>query len=227
MPSPDSSALVVHSGGADSTICLHWALERFDHVQAITFDYGQRHKVEIEAATTICERLGIEQVIVPIDSFRALGGNALVDHEAAIEVPEKGLPSTFVPGRNLIFLTLAAARAWSIGADHIITGVCQTDFSGYPDCREDTIAALQQALRLGIEQEFTLHTPLMHLDKAQSIALAKDMPGCLDSLAWSHTCYEGQVPPCGHCPSCVLRAKGFVNLGVPDPLLVRLSKPHG
>jgi 7-cyano-7-deazaguanine synthase len=218
-----SHALVVHSGGADSTICLHWALKNFEKVEAISFDYGQRHHIELEAAATICKRLGIPHKVVGIDSFKALGGNALVDAKIQIEHRAKQLPSTFVPGRNLIFMTLAAAWAWQIKAKHLVTGVCQTDYSGYPDCRADTMEALQLSLNLGMESDFTIHTPLMHLSKADSIKLAQTLPGTMESLAFSHTCYEGKTPPCGTCPSCLLRAKGFAEIGIVDPLRERLG----
>lgn len=219
----DQHALVVHSGGADSTICLHWALKKFERVNAITFDYGQRHRIELEAAKTICDRLGIEQNVVPVNSFSALGGNALVDDAQNIDTPKDELPNTFVPGRNLIFMTLAAAWAYQIKAKHLVTGVCQTDFSGYPDCRQTTMESLEQALHHGMDHPFKIHTPLMFMSKAGSISMAKQLDGCLDSLAHSHTCYEGQVPPCGTCPSCELRAKGFHEIGIPDPLLTRFN----
>jgi 7-cyano-7-deazaguanine synthase len=214
-----NKALVVHSGGADSTICLHWALDRFDDVEAITFDYGQRHRIELDAAADICNKLKIKQKVVKIDSFSQLGGNALVDHQQDIEIKDGELPSTFVPGRNLIFMTFAAAWSYQIQAQHLVTGVCQTDFSGYPDCRANTMEALEKSLQLGMEANFVLHTPLMHIDKAESIRMAQQLEGCLDSLGLSHTCYEGQRPPCGSCPSCVLRAKGFQEVGIQDPLL--------
>jgi 7-cyano-7-deazaguanine synthase len=214
-----NQALIVHSGGADSTICLHWAIQRFESVQAITFDYGQRHIIELEAAADICSQLSITQKVVPINSFSALGGNSLVDHEQSIATESKELPNTFVPGRNLIFMTFAAAWAYQISAKHLVTGVCQTDFSGYPDCRADTMTALKKSMQLGMEADFELHTPLMDLNKAESILMAQKLTGCMDSLALSHTCYEGQRPPCGACPSCILRAKGFAEVGVSDPLL--------
>ncbi len=133
-----------------------------------------------------------------------------------------GLPNTFVPGRNLVFITLAAAYAYQRGISEIVTGVCQTDFSGYPDCRESTMVALQAALRAGMDAPFTIHTPLMHLTKAQTVTMLRDLGG-LPLLAYSHTCYEGAVPPCGRCPACVLRAKGFAEAGIADPLQERLA----
>ncbi len=216
-------ALVVFSGGQDSTTCLYWAMDRFgaDRVIALTFDYGQRHRIELEAAADVAEHAGVEHVELPIDTFAALGGNALVDERVAIEAPdgEEGeLPSTFVPGRNLVFLTFAAAYAYQSGIADLVTGVAQTDYSGYPDCREATLEALRRALSLGMEYDFALHTPLMFLSKRETVELAVSL-GALPALALSHTCYEGRRPPCGKCPACVLRARGFAEAGVADPLL--------
>ena len=216
-------ALVVFSGGQDSTTCLYWAMERFgaDRVVALTFDYGQRHRIELEAAADVAKLAGVAHVELPIDTFAALGGNALVDDRVAIEAPERGedeLPSTFVPGRNLVFLTFAAAYAYQSGIADLVTGVAQTDYSGYPDCREATLEALRQALSLGMEYEFVLHTPLMFMSKRETVELAVSL-GALPALGLSHTCYEGRRPPCGVCPACVLRAKGFAEAGVADPLL--------
>jgi 7-cyano-7-deazaguanine synthase len=158
---------------------------------------------------------------VPIDTFKALGGDALTD--ATIDVAsqpltETGLPNTFVPGRNLIFLTFAAAFAYQRGISHLVTGVAQTDFSGYPDCREETISALQSALRLGMESDVEIHTPLMNLSKKQTVLLAREL-GAIPAMALTHTCYNGERPPCGSCPACQLRAKGFAEAGIADPLL--------
>ncbi len=216
------AAVVVFSGGQDSTTCLAWAQARWRTVHAVAIDYGQRHRIELTAARTIADRAGVPLAIVPCDSLRALGGNSLTGSEPIpTGIPAAGtIPNTFVPGRNLVFLTLAAAYAYQRGIGHLITGVCQTDYSGYPDCREDTMHALQAALRAGMDAPFTIHTPLMHLTKAESIALMRDL-GRLDLLAWSHTCYNGVFPPCGTCPACLLRAKGFAEAGIADPLLQR------
>lgn len=219
----ETSALVVHSGGADSTICLHWALDQFKKVEAITFNYGQRHVIELEAAQKICELNNIPQKVVHINSFTDLGSNALTDNSVDIEFQkDKDLPNTFVPGRNLIFLTMAAAWAYQRGIQHLVTGVCQTDFSGYPDCRNETIQSLSKTISLGIDKPYTIHTPLMFIDKAESVRLASSL-GAFESLSYSHTCYEGQIPPCGKCPSCELRQKGFDEAGFKDPLLERLQ----
>lgn len=218
--------LVVLSGGQDSTTCLYWSLARFGatNVDTVTFDYGQRHRIELDCARAIAALAGVPHTVLPIDTFAALGGNALT--EAAITVQEgveaNGLPNTFVPGRNLIFLTFAAALAYRRGITELVTGVAQTDYSGYPDCREATIRALQQALRLGMEWEGTIHTPLMFLSKADTVRLARDL-GALPALALSHTCYNGVQPPCGVCPACRLRAQGFAEAGIPDPLLERFG----
>lgn len=219
-------ALVVLSGGQDSTTCLYWALDRFGpaSVEAISFDYGQRHRVELKAARTIAAEAGVPHAVRQLDFFKELGQNALLDADAAIETDGRtGLPTTFVPGRNLFFLTYAAAYGYPHGVRHIVTGVAETDYSGYPDCRFDTLAALQQALSLGLDHAITLHAPLMHLDKAATVRLAKQL-GALPALAHSHTCYRGEFPPCGDCPACELRAGGFAAAGVTDPLLERAAR---
>lgn len=212
------AAVVLLSGGQDSTTCLAWALERFPRVAAVTIDYGQRHRVEIDCAARLARRAGVEHALIPCDSFRALGGNALTG-ELTVE-PETApgrLPNTFVPGRNLVFLALAAAWGWQRGIHQLVTGVCQTDYSGYPDCREDTMRALELALRAGLDAPIAILTPLMHLTKAQTVLLLRDL-GRLDWLVDSHTCYEGRRPPCGACPACRLRSRGFAEAGLTDPL---------
>lgn len=216
-------ALVVLSGGQDSTTCLYWATDRFgvEAVESVTFDYGQRHRVELECAAKVAKFVGVANVCLPIDTFAALGGDALTDPgvDVASDVDASaGLPNTFVPGRNLIFLTYAAAYAYQHDIRHLVTGVAQTDYSGYPDCREETIDALQSALRLGMESDITIHTPLMHRSKKETVELARDL-GALPAMALTHTCYNGQRPPCGTCPACILRAKGFAEAGIADPLL--------
>lgn len=216
-------ALVVLSGGQDSTTCLYWAIDRFGsgNVSTVTFDYGQRHRIELSCAASVAENAGVTNVCLPIDTFAALGGNALTDSEIEVEAVSSSateLPNTFVPGRNLIFLTFAAAFAYRRGIEHLVTGVAQTDYSGYPDCREATIRALQQTLRLGMESRIVIHTPLMSLSKKQTVELARDLGG-LDAMALTHTCYNGARPPCEECAACVLRAKGFAAAGLSDPLL--------
>ena len=216
-------ALVVLSGGQDSTTCLYWALDRFgqDAVETVTFDYGQRHRIELDCAAQVAQYAGVPNSCLPIDTFAALGGDALTDPE--IDVADRTaaaarLPNTFVPGRNLVFLTFAAAYAYQRNIGHLVTGVAQTDYSGYPDCRTETISALQQALRLGMETEVSIHTPLMHLSKKDTVELARDL-GALPAMALTHTCYNGTRPPCGTCAACELRAKGFAAANIADPLL--------
>ena len=223
MPPSKEKALVVLSGGQDSTTCLYWAINRFGRADtcSVTFDYGQRHRLELDCAANVAEHAGVSNECLPIDTFAALGGDALTDTDIAVENNAAGagsLPNTFVPGRNIVFLTFAAAYAYQRGIVHLVTGVAQTDYSGYPDCREETISALQTTLRLGMESDVIIHTPLMHLSKKQTVELARDL-GALPAMALTHTCYEGVRPPCGDCPACVLRAKGFAEAGIPDPLL--------
>lgn len=217
------NALVVLSGGQDSTTCLYWAIDRFGRaaVSSITFDYGQKHRIELACAQDVAAAAGVPNACLPIDTFAALGGDALTDPSVAVsdaKDDETELPVTFVPGRNLIFLTFAAAWAYRHNARHLVTGVAQTDYSGYPDCREDTIAALQQAISLGMDREFTIHTPLMHRSKKETVELAVRLGG-LEAMALTHTCYNGRRPPCGECQACRLRAKGFAEAGVRDPLV--------
>lgn len=226
------TALVVFSGGQDSTTCLHWALRVFTSVEGVFFDYGQRHQTEMLAAQTLAWRLGIPLRIFRLDFFREMKGNALTDSTMAIEGASPGgpnaLPNTFVPGRNLLFLTQAGAYAYTRGIRDVVTGVCQTDYSGYPDCRLDTIRALQHSLQLGLgwverRGTFRIHTPLMFRTKAESVVLAAKWDA-LESLAYTHTCYEGAFPPCGKCPACILRARGFAEAGIPDPLVTRAAQ---
>jgi 7-cyano-7-deazaguanine synthase len=219
-------ALVLFSGGQDSTVCLAWALERFAHVETIGFDYGQRHAVELEMRQRIRARLPVlstawrtrlgDDHVVQIDALAAISETALT-REIAIEVAETGLPTTFVPGRNLVFFCLAGALAYRRGIKHLVAGMCETDFSGYPDCRDDTIKAMQ--LALGMDRRFVIHTPLMWTDKAGTFALAHEIgnePLIELLLADTHTCYLGDREHrhawgfgCGECPACQLRAKGY------------------
>lgn len=222
-----NQALIVLSGGQDSTTCLYWAIARWgrENLQTLTFDYGQRHRIELEAARDIAEFAGVPNAALPIDTLRVLGGNALTTDDIAVQTelnPETNLPNTFVPGRNLIFLTYAAAFAYQRGIHHLVTGVAQTDYSGYPDCREETIKSLERTIQLGMEYEITIHTPLMQRSKAETVRMVRDLGG-LEAMALTHTCYNGQRPPCGSCPACVLRAKGFDEAGIPDPLIERFA----
>lgn len=221
-----NKALVVLSGGQDSTTCLYWAINEFgrENVSSLSFDYGQRHKIELEAAKKVSEIAAVAHQILPIDTFSALGGNALIDDidVADDEQSEESLPNTFVPGRNLVFLTFAAAYAYQRSVKHLITGVAQTDYSGYPDCRENTLSSLEQTLRLGMEYDITIHTPLMNLTKSDTVSLAEKL-GAMDAMAYTHTCYNGEQPPCGHCQACLLREKGFSEAGRSDPLIERFQ----
>jgi len=224
----ESSALVVFSGGQDSATCLAWALSRFERVETIGFDYGQRHAVELACRAEVLARLRALRpdwaaklggdALLSMDVFRQLGETALT-HDVAISMNDNGLPSTFVPGRNLVFLTLAGAQAYRRGIKRIVTGVCETDFSGYPDCRDDTMKALQVALNLGMQTRLVIDTPLMWRTKAQTWGLAFALGGqkLVDLiLEHTHTCYQGERGErhpwgygCGACPACELRAKGF------------------
>ena len=221
-------ALVLFSGGQDSTACLAWALARYERVETVGFDYGQRHGVELEARQAVRARIARtypkwalrlgEDHMLDIKSFGALAETAMTA-ERAIEITEKGLPSTYVPGRNLVFLTYAAAFADRRKLNVLVGGMCETDFSGYPDCRRDTIDAMETALNLGMAQAFRIETPLMRLTKAQTWALAKGLGGeplVAITVEESHTCYLGErgtLHPwgygCGTCPACELRQRGY------------------
>jgi 7-cyano-7-deazaguanine synthase len=222
------AALVLFSGGQDSSVCLAWALERYERVETVGFDYGQRHAIEMSAREEVrrqvverfprwAARLG-EDHVLDLRGFGTVGESALTT-DRAIEMDARGLPSTFVPGRNLVFLIYAAALADRRGIDALVGGMCETDFSGYPDCRRDTLDAMQTALNLGMARDFRVETPLMRLTKAETWALAKALGG--DALVQlivedSHTCYRGERGVlhawghgCGDCPACELRAKGY------------------
>jgi len=214
-----SRALVVFSGGQDSTTCLGWAKNRFDEVETITFDYGQKHRVEIEQARKIAQALHVKNTLLSLDAFSQLNDSALIDGSQDIGAQHSvhtNLPASFVPNRNAIFFTLAHAFAQKQGIEHIIIGVNQTDYSGYPDCREPFVKALELALNLGSEANIAFHYPLMHLTKAETFALSK-VEGVLDLVIdESHTCYNGVHTHkhawgygCGECPACVLRKQGW------------------
>jgi 7-cyano-7-deazaguanine synthase len=225
--SPDT-ALVLFSGGQDSTVCLAWALKRFARVETVGFDYGQRHRAELEVRPRIRQRLGVlrpdwaqrlgDDHVIALDALAAISETALT-RDIAIEVADNGLPTTFVPGRNLVFFAFAGALAYRRGARHLVAGMCETDYSGYPDCRDDTVKAMQVALSLGMDRRVAVHTPLMWIDKAATFALAHEIGG--DALVGllvedTHTCYLGDRTHrhdwgygCGTCPACRLRAEGF------------------
>ena len=228
MSDTSSKALVLFSGGQDSTVCLAWALSRFDHVETIGFDYGQRHRIELECRDSIrcrlqadfpnwANRLG-EDHLVDSRGLRDIGETAMT-HDTEIEMTAAGLPSTFVPGRNLVFLVLSSALAYRRAIPHLIGGMCETDYSGYPDCRRETLDAQMRALFLGMEYPLRLHTPLMELDKAATWALADRLGGeplVEIIIEETHTCYRGDRENrhdwgygCGTCPACELRARGY------------------
>lgn len=227
MVSPET-ALVLFSGGQDSTVCLVWALERFARVETVGFSYGQRHAVEMDVRPRVRERIGTlredwmrrlgDDHVVPLDALASISETALT-RDMAIEIAQNGLPNTFVPGRNLVFLAFAGALAYRRGARHIVAGMCETDFSGYPDCRDETIQAMARALNLGMERDFVVHTPLMWIDKAATFHMADRIGGqpLLDLvIEETHTCYLGDRSRrhawgygCGDCPACRLRADGF------------------
>ncbi|MFP3323627.1 7-cyano-7-deazaguanine synthase QueC [Planococcus sp. SIMBA_160] len=206
----NEKAVVVFSGGQDSTTCLFWALEQFSEVLAVTFDYGQRHAQEIEHAKRIAETLGVTLQVLDMGLINQLSANALTRDSIEVKEQSDGLPSTFVPGRNLLFLSFAAIYADAFGARHLVTGVSETDFSGYPDCRDTFIRSLNVTLNLSMDKQFVIHTPLMWLDKAGVWELS-DQLGAFDFVQTETlTCYHG-IPAtgCGTCPSCVLRNEGL------------------
>jgi 7-cyano-7-deazaguanine synthase len=203
-------AVVVFSGGQDSTTCLFWALRQFAEVEAVTFDYHQRHRLEIEVASDIARDLGIQHTVLSMSLLNQLAPNALTRSDMAIEHQEGELPSTFVDGRNLLFLSFAAVLAKQKGARHLVTGVCETDFSGYPDCRDVFIKSLNVTLNLAMDYQFVIHTPLMWLNKAETWQLADEL-GALEFVQTKTlTCYNGiMADGCGECPACVLRRRGL------------------
>ena len=206
------NALVVFSGGQDSTTCLFWAKKQFREVHALSFIYGQKHVKEVELARAIAAKAGVHFDVMDVSFIGKLGHNSLTDTTMTMdaEKPADGVPNTFVPGRNLFFLSIAAVYARERGIRHLVTGVSQTDFSGYPDCRDNFIRSLNVTLNLAMEEQFVIHTPLMWIDKAATWALADEL-GVLDLVRnETLTCYNG-IPGdgCGHCPACKLRREGL------------------
>jgi 7-cyano-7-deazaguanine synthase len=228
MTGSSPAALVLFSGGQDSTVCLAWALSRFERVETVGFDYGQRHIAELAARPRILQRLRAgfpawharlgEDHLLPLDTLKAIGGSALTD-DMTIEMGEGGLPTSFVPGRNVMFLTAAAALGYRRGISDLVGGMCETDFSGYPDCRDETVQATARALSLGLARDIKVHTPLMWIDKAATWRLAETLGGkaLVDMIVEDTvTCYEGDRvhrhawgTGCGQCPACELRAAGY------------------
>lgn len=224
-------ALVILSGGQDSTTCLFWAKQVFDEVHAITFDYGQRHAIELDAATKVAEMAGVAShkiAAIPgiLESTSPLTSDAALeqyaDAAAMAEIIGNRVELTFVPMRNMLFFTIAMNRAVALGAYHLVTGICQEDNANYPDCTEKYREAFERVanLSLGVDK-FFIHAPLMHRTKAETVLLAKNTPGCWEALAYSHTSYDGKYPPTDKNHSNVLRAYGFEVAGLPDPLVVR------
>jgi 7-cyano-7-deazaguanine synthase len=232
----NDTALVLFSGGQDSTTCLGWALDRFARVETVGFNYGQRHAIELEMRPRLRDliagikpawrkRLG-EDHLIALDALSAISETALT-RETAIAFADGGLPNTFVPARNLVFFTFAGALAHRRGARHIVAGMCETDYSGYPDCRDDTVKAMQVALSLGLDRRVTIHTPLMWVDKAGTFAMAREIAGqaFLDLIVEeTHTCYLGDRSHrhpwgygCGACPACELRAQGYAKFCADGP----------
>lgn len=221
-PSRDDTAVVVFSGGQDSTVCLGLARQLHRHVHTLTLAYGQRHRVEVEAAREIAAMLDVaSHRELPLGGLSQIGDSALLETGTPIgeaHSREASLPASFVPGRNALFLALAHALAQLVEARHVYAGVCQTDYSGYPDCRERFVGMQQAALNVGYEKDIVFHTPLMHLNKAQTWAVGGAIPGMLETLVHrTHTCYEGVRGDvahawghgCGECPACLLRKRGW------------------
>jgi len=227
-----TKAVVLFSGGQDSTTCLFWAIEKWgaEHVHALSVRYGQRHGKEVEQASYIAGNIAnVRHTVLHMPVIGQIGDSDLLRTDRDIqasggradsETPE-GLPTSFVPGRNTLLLTVAASFAAKLGAEHVVTGVCQTDYSGYPDCRADFVQSLQETLDLGLGADVTLHTPLMLLTKSDTVHMARGLGhDCWHALAHSLTCYYGEHPGCGDCPACKVRLNGFSDAGEMDPAWV-------
>jgi 7-cyano-7-deazaguanine synthase len=233
-----NAALVILSGGQDSTTCLYWALEHFADVHAISFNYGQRHIVELESAVLVATMARVvSHEIIDLSDKVLISTSPLVNDQYDVgsykdvaSLPG-GVEPTFVPSRNMLFLTVASNRAYALRTQGIVIGVSEEDYGGYFDCRGDFIESMETAINLAVlgpvqpmQPRFHVHTPLISLDKKATVELAMTMPGCMEALAFSHTCYKGKTPPCGTCHACLLRAKGFEQAGVDDPLVERVAK---
>ncbi|MFC4321530.1 7-cyano-7-deazaguanine synthase QueC [Litchfieldia salsa] len=207
----NEKAIIVFSGGQDSTTCLFWAMKQFKEVEAVTFNYNQRHVTEIECAKNIASELGIKHHILDMSLLNQLAPNALTRDDIEVKDGEEGeLPSTFVPGRNLLFMSFAGVLARQVNAKHIVTGVCETDFSGYPDCRDIFIKSLNVTLNLSMDAQFVIHTPLMWINKAETWEMADDLGAFEFVQEKTLTCYNGIIAEgCGECPACKLRQKGL------------------
>lgn len=221
--------MVVLSGGQDSVTCLYWALARSESVVALTFDYGQRHRVELDCAAKIARHAGVSHQVVNLGPVFT-GSSPLTDltrpveHYSDAHSLPGGLEDTFVPGRNMLFLAVAASRAYVEGCDSLVIGVSEEDFGGYPDCRKSFLDSMEKTIKEALDREISIEAPLIHLDKRATVELAAELAGCWEALAYSHTCYEGKVPPCRECHACRLRQRGFAEAGRLDPLLERTLK---
>lgn len=220
--------LVVLSGGQDSVTCLYWALARSESVIALTFDYGQRHRYELECAATVAKMAGVPQQVVDLGPLFQ-GNSPLTDltreverYESAESLPG-GLEATFVPARNMLFLAVAANRAYVENCEAVVIGVSQEDYGGYPDCRESFLKSMEETVYQAMDRRVFIEAPLLFKNKRETVEMAAALEGCWEALAYSHTCYEGKCPPCGACHSCLLRSRGFEEAGRVDPLLERLS----
>ena len=233
MEQTPKSTIVLLSGGQDSTTCLYWALNKYNgdpkDILALSINYGQRHVLELEAAEKVAQMAGVEHEVITLPEGILGGTSPLVcgddvGHYDSAEALPGGVEPTFVPARNALFLTIAANRAGVRGAPTIVTGVCEEDYGGYPDCRQDYITHQAQTLSLalyGTLDGLRIDTPLMRLSKAESVRMAASLPGCWDALAYTHTCYDGQYPPVPHNHASILRGKGFKEAGESDPLIRR------
>jgi len=228
-------AMVVLSGGQDSTTSLYWAKTMFEDIEAVTFNYGQRHAAELDSARKVAILAHVKHEIIDVPGIlksrspltdQSAQLETYTDYESMDKIIGDRVELTFVPMRNAFFLTLAANAALYRNIYNLVTGVCQMDNANYPDCREGFVLLQQDTINsaLGLKPgTFKIHTPLMHKNKAETVKLARDLPGCWDALAYSHTCYANKVPPCGVCHACTLRAHGFEEAGLPDPLVERFS----
>lgn len=208
-------AIVIFSGGQDSTTCLFWALKTFQQVEAITFDYGQNHKIELAQSELICRSIGVKQTIIDISFLGTIVESAMTSGGDTSQM-KNGLPASFVPNRNALFITLAHAYAQKVGNADLVGGMCETDYSGYPDCRADFMARIEDALNNGSGAAIQIYVPLMYLNKAETFGLADDLGMLKTVIEYSHTCYKGVRSElhawgygCGECPACILRKKGY------------------
>jgi len=226
----EKGIVVALSGGQDSTTVLFWAKKHYKTVEAVTFDYGQQHSRERESVIKIAEMADVPLMPMSIPALKTIEGGGLTNEQISVDAPHPqfpNLPGSFVPLRNLIILSTVAAYAIKRNIYNIATGVCQTDYSGYPDCRKQFTMDLERVIEVAMDiplLSFKIETPLMFLTKKQTVLLAAELPGCMQALAWSHTCYNNEFPPCGKCPACVLRQKGFDECGIYDPLIERARR---